>query len=268
MPPLSPTALVRATAAAPPSSAYRPQRCGAGCAASLLAPRTCGVRQRRGHTVSMPVIHRSSRGEARGLTRWKRSASPPQPLFAGSGLGARPGTSSPRSPAGSCWPPGLFLARRPPSRPRSSHAAVRSGSSPNPPRRPMSCSSRLSPSCSSSVSANNRLRPQAPETQERQTAVCAPNRWTRVTAVGKSTHRTTGSTSWKRHAGPLDVPTSLLGWASDEFVLAEAVDVHEVIAWADERVDPDGQYTLYVVVDNPDGPGLVHLSGTEPTRVG
>jgi hypothetical protein len=155
VPPFSPTALVRATAAAPPSSAYRPQRCGAGCAASLLTPRTCGARQRRGHTVSMPVIHRSSRGEARGLTRWKRSASPPQPLFAGSGLGARPGTSSPRSPAGSCWPPGLFPARRSPSHQRSSHAAVRSGSSPNPPRRPMSCSSRLSPSCSSSVTANS-----------------------------------------------------------------------------------------------------------------
>ena len=72
---------------------------------------------------------------------------------------------------------------------------------------------------------------------------------------------------WKRASGPPDVPASLLGWESNEFLLTEVANVQEVMAWADQRVDPKGHYTLYVVVDGPNGPGLIHLSGTDPTRM-
>jgi hypothetical protein len=54
-------------------------------------------------------------------------------------------------------------------------------------------------------------------------------------------------------------------WGSDEWQIEDAADVHEVIAWAEEHAE-GRTYVLYAVVDDPDGPGLVRLAGTDPTN--
>jgi hypothetical protein len=48
-----------------------------------------------------------------------------------------------------------------------------------------------------------------------------------------------------------------------------AEDVHEVIAWADEKAGPDQIYTLYIRLENGHAPGedlLVQIAGADPTR--
>ncbi|HSH58670.1 MAG TPA: hypothetical protein VK988_03315 [Acidimicrobiales bacterium] len=71
---------------------------------------------------------------------------------------------------------------------------------------------------------------------------------------------------WKRHPLPSDVPEAFQGWQSDEYELTET-DLHEVIDWVERRVDRDGTYVLYAVVnDHSRGRGLVRLAGVDPTR--
>jgi hypothetical protein len=54
------------------------------------------------------------------------------------------------------------------------------------------------------------------------------------------------------------------GWASDEWRLSDA-GVHEVLAWADEHADGRRVSSwIEIVLDGE--PGLVRLSGWEPTR--
>lgn len=52
---------------------------------------------------------------------------------------------------------------------------------------------------------------------------------------------------------------------SDEYRLVGASDVHEAIAWADERLPDGDQYLLYVEQSDAGRLGLVRLAGTEPT---
>jgi len=60
-------------------------------------------------------------------------------------------------------------------------------------------------------------------------------------------------------------PVGGTGFASREFEIRGG-DVEAVFAWADEnRVEPE-TFALFVVVDRGDGPGLVRLAGTDPTR--
>jgi hypothetical protein len=53
--------------------------------------------------------------------------------------------------------------------------------------------------------------------------------------------------------------------ACDEYELSGG-DVHEVIAWAEERSRGGGHYVLYAVVPDDDGVGLIRLAGTDPTE--
>jgi hypothetical protein len=54
-------------------------------------------------------------------------------------------------------------------------------------------------------------------------------------------------------------------FASREFEI-RAGDVDAVFAWADENRVEQETFTLFAVVDRGDGPGLVRLAGTDPTR--
>jgi hypothetical protein len=53
--------------------------------------------------------------------------------------------------------------------------------------------------------------------------------------------------------------------ASDEYELVDATDVHEVLAWAEQRVLAHQSYEVFVVVDHPDR-GLVRLAGLCPAN--
>lgn len=57
-------------------------------------------------------------------------------------------------------------------------------------------------------------------------------------------------------------------WESMEYEVSEA-DVKEVIHWADEYAEREGEdrYTLYVCSDDAYGPGIIKLSGVDPTAV-
>ena len=52
----------------------------------------------------------------------------------------------------------------------------------------------------------------------------------------------------------------------DEYRLSDAVDVAEVLAWAQDRSRPDQTFTLYVEHRNADRFGLIQLMGTDPTN--
>ena len=52
---------------------------------------------------------------------------------------------------------------------------------------------------------------------------------------------------------------------AEEFELTGAVDVHEVLAWAEENAPPGSVYTLHAVVEMDGEKGLVHLAGVDPT---
>ena len=54
-------------------------------------------------------------------------------------------------------------------------------------------------------------------------------------------------------------------WASGEYRLSDAADVHEAIAWAEAKAAGEGaMYALYAVVDAR-GEGRVWLAGVNPT---
>jgi hypothetical protein len=54
-------------------------------------------------------------------------------------------------------------------------------------------------------------------------------------------------------------------WVPREFEV-EADDIQGVQRWIDENRAAEETFTLYAVVRHPDGPGLVRLLGTDPTR--
>ncbi len=55
------------------------------------------------------------------------------------------------------------------------------------------------------------------------------------------------------------------GTTSDEYEITDAADIHAVIAWAEENA-AGRTYTLYARLMNGDTPGLVQLSGVDPTQ--
>jgi hypothetical protein len=55
-----------------------------------------------------------------------------------------------------------------------------------------------------------------------------------------------------------------IGWYSDEYRLIDATDVHEVMAWANERLGDGDRYVLYVEQSEAGRLGLVQLSGDPP----
>jgi hypothetical protein len=65
-----------------------------------------------------------------------------------------------------------------------------------------------------------------------------------------------------------DIPPEQMAWGVEWWDLA-AEDVHEVIAWADQKAGPDLIYTLYVRIADGTGSGsdlLVHIAGANPTH--
>ncbi len=62
---------------------------------------------------------------------------------------------------------------------------------------------------------------------------------------------------WRRLAAPG-------AFESTEFELTDA-DAEEVFAWARTTARSDQTYTIYAVVERPDGRGLLRLAGTDPT---
>jgi hypothetical protein len=54
------------------------------------------------------------------------------------------------------------------------------------------------------------------------------------------------------------------GYASEEFELRGAADVHEVLSWAEQRAE-GRLVTIYAVRDGADGRGLIRLAGVDPT---
>lgn len=70
---------------------------------------------------------------------------------------------------------------------------------------------------------------------------------------------------WHRPPPPPGVSVNQMGWSCHEYRLIDAVDVHEVIAWADERLPEGDHYVLYVEQSDGGRPGLVRLAGVDPT---
>lgn len=63
---------------------------------------------------------------------------------------------------------------------------------------------------------------------------------------------------WRLIAGGPDA-----AWASEEWQL-ECADVHEALAWA-EQDEAHRAYTLYACCTSEGRPGLIRLSGEDPT---
>jgi hypothetical protein len=75
---------------------------------------------------------------------------------------------------------------------------------------------------------------------------------------------------WVRQTPPAgtDISPEDMGWSVELHDL-RAEDVHEVIAWADDKVGPDRIYTLYIRLEDGHAPGkdlLVQIAGADPTR--
>lgn len=75
---------------------------------------------------------------------------------------------------------------------------------------------------------------------------------------------------WRQQTPPPDsnVPPEDAAWGVEIWDLS-AEDVHEVIAWADEKAGADRIYTLYVRLEDGRGEGedlLVQIAGADPTR--
>jgi hypothetical protein len=69
---------------------------------------------------------------------------------------------------------------------------------------------------------------------------------------------------WEPQKPPADEVDAPVGYRSTEFEVSDA-DVRDVLAWADQRVSSQGQYTIYAVVDHGGEQGLVLLAGSDPT---
>jgi hypothetical protein len=77
-------------------------------------------------------------------------------------------------------------------------------------------------------------------------------------------------TFWERQSPlPPGIPPEAMGYTSYEYEISDAVDVFQVIAWAEAEAG-DHTYTLYATVsshNDPHGePGLLHLAGIDPTE--
>lgn len=70
---------------------------------------------------------------------------------------------------------------------------------------------------------------------------------------------------WSKASAPPHLPSEMVGWQSDEYEVREAVDVHEVIAWAQGPEHRGRAFTLYVSLECGGEPGRVLLAGIDPT---
>jgi hypothetical protein len=70
---------------------------------------------------------------------------------------------------------------------------------------------------------------------------------------------------WHRQAPFRDISAEDMGWECDEYRLTGASDVHEVIAWAGERLPDGDRYELYLEQSDAGRLGIVRLAGIDPT---
>jgi hypothetical protein len=63
-----------------------------------------------------------------------------------------------------------------------------------------------------------------------------------------------------------DMPAEKVGHKQDAYLLTGAADIREVMAWAEENANGRIVVVYAVIPDQARGRGLVHLSGTDPTR--
>ena len=71
---------------------------------------------------------------------------------------------------------------------------------------------------------------------------------------------------WHQPAPPPGIAAEAIMWHCDEHRLTGAADVHEVIAWAEQRLPAGANYVLYVEQSDRGLPGLIRLAGTDPTE--
>ena len=71
---------------------------------------------------------------------------------------------------------------------------------------------------------------------------------------------------WRQPSAPAGVPQNRVGWHAYGPDVLGALDVREVIAWADEEARKrEAMYTLFAKVDYSDRPGLLWIAGVDPT---
>ncbi len=63
-----------------------------------------------------------------------------------------------------------------------------------------------------------------------------------------------------------DTPPELVGYKQDSYLVTDAKDVGEVIAWAEREAQGRIVVIYALLVDRDGRRGLVHLSGDDPTR--
>lgn len=66
---------------------------------------------------------------------------------------------------------------------------------------------------------------------------------------------------WERPSYP-GVPAELTGYKVDEYEIAGAADVREVLAWAEDNAGPNRTFTVYAMFDLCE----IRLFGRDPTR--
>jgi hypothetical protein len=69
---------------------------------------------------------------------------------------------------------------------------------------------------------------------------------------------------WHQPAAPPGVAQEVVMFHIDEFRLIDAVDVGEVLAWAQGECRADQTFTLYVEHRHADRLSLIHLMGIDP----
>lgn len=70
---------------------------------------------------------------------------------------------------------------------------------------------------------------------------------------------------WRQPRAPGGVSREHLMFQSDEYRLTGAMDVGEVLDWARMTAEADQTFTLYVERRHGDSPGLIQLTGVDPT---
>jgi hypothetical protein len=71
---------------------------------------------------------------------------------------------------------------------------------------------------------------------------------------------------WHQPPAPPGVQQSQMGYHSEEHRVSGAEDVHEVLTWAAQAARPEQTFTLYVEQLRDGSPGLIRLSGIDPTE--
>jgi hypothetical protein len=76
---------------------------------------------------------------------------------------------------------------------------------------------------------------------------------------------------WSHQSPPPGIPAERMGWAELTIDVADAPDVHDVIAWAEQYLEefaeeyPGQAHTYCLYAKVPDQTWLLHVAGANPT---